>query len=94
MILEITSGEFEQELGKLIRQEREKCCFSRKFMAEETGYSVYQIRKIEEGKGITISQLHNLAKALGLSTDFFLDKDFREDCLKMQVRWHRRSNDT
>lgn len=86
---EITSGEFEIEIGKLIKQEREKCCFSRKEISKETGYSIYRIKKIENGKGITVSQLHNIAKTLGLNSSFFLDEDIRNDFAKMHVLWHK-----
>jgi transcriptional regulator with XRE-family HTH domain len=85
--LEVTSGEFEQEIGKLIRQEREKVGYSRKELAKETGYTKYLIQKIEEGKGITISQLANISKVFGLNNSFFLDKEVRTDFAKMHVRW-------
>ena len=68
-------------IGLLIKKERENAGLSQKELAMKSGYNSYQtLLKIEKGdRNITISDLYKISNALNLNIDYFMEYDKKKE---------------
>jgi transcriptional regulator with XRE-family HTH domain len=68
-------------IGLLIKKERENAGLSQKELAIKSGYNNYQtLLKIEKGdRNITISDLYKISNALNLNIDYFMEYDKKKE---------------
>lgn len=61
------------EIGKRIKELREKCNFTREELADKSGISIKFLYEIENGKkGLSAGTLLKISKALSCSCDYIL----------------------
>ncbi len=64
-----------EDIGTLIRQRRKALGITQEQLGEKVGVSKSEISKIENGRGITVSTINKLTKALGVSAEIELKSD-------------------
>lgn len=78
-------------IGTLIKRERESVDLSQKELAEMAGYNSYQtLLKIEKGeRNITINDLYRISKALNLNPEYFIKYSDKNEKV---VLWRERKD--